>query len=103
MKAIAVFPGKPDSVHLAELDRPSVNDIQNGRGVVVRVLRVGVDGTDKEITRHLAFLNQDTPDRGEGGNESPTCHSSGDCVKLAVTSRSSLRSRDNPDSRMAQA
>ncbi|HYG80835.1 MAG TPA: glucose 1-dehydrogenase [Pyrinomonadaceae bacterium] len=49
MKAIAVTPGKPDSVHLAELPRPSVGDVPNGRGVLVRVLRVGVDGTDKEI------------------------------------------------------
>jgi threonine dehydrogenase-like Zn-dependent dehydrogenase len=49
MKALAVFPGQPNSLHLAELDKPSVSDIPNGRGVLVRVLRVGVDGTDKEI------------------------------------------------------
>jgi threonine dehydrogenase-like Zn-dependent dehydrogenase len=49
MKAIAVYPGKPNSVHLAELPKPSVHDIPNGRGVLVQVLRVGVDGTDKEI------------------------------------------------------
>src|SRR2546422_7857703 len=49
MKAIAVFPGKPDSVHLADLPKPSVDDVPAGRGVLVRVLRVGVDGTDKEI------------------------------------------------------
>jgi threonine dehydrogenase-like Zn-dependent dehydrogenase len=49
MKAIAVFPGKPDSVHLADLPKPSVDDVPGGRGVLVRVLRVGVDGTDKEI------------------------------------------------------
>ncbi|HEU4388856.1 MAG TPA: glucose 1-dehydrogenase [Blastocatellia bacterium] len=49
MKSIAVFPGKPNSVHLAELAQPSVREIQNGRGVLVKVLRVGVDGTDKEI------------------------------------------------------
>src|ERR687893_2992718 len=49
MKAIAVFPGKPDSIPLADLPEPSVNDIPNGRGVLVEVLRVGVDGTDKEI------------------------------------------------------
>jgi threonine dehydrogenase-like Zn-dependent dehydrogenase len=49
MKAIAVFPGKPNSAHLAELARPSVSDIANGRGVLVKVLRVGVDGTDREI------------------------------------------------------
>ena len=49
MKAIAVFPGKVNSVHLADLPKPSVTDIPNGRGVLVKVLRVGVDGTDKEI------------------------------------------------------
>src|SRR5438874_9457200 len=49
MKAISVFPGKANSVHLADLPKPSVNEVPNGRGVLVKVLRVGVDGTDKEI------------------------------------------------------
>ncbi|HKQ31641.1 MAG TPA: glucose 1-dehydrogenase [Thermodesulfobacteriota bacterium] len=49
MKAIAVIPGKPGSAHLAELPKPNINDVPNGRGVLVKVLRVGVDGTDKEI------------------------------------------------------
>jgi threonine dehydrogenase-like Zn-dependent dehydrogenase len=49
MKAIAVYPGQKDSVHLAELPKPSLEDIPNGRGVLVRLLRCGVDGTDKEI------------------------------------------------------
>src|SRR5437773_2280912 len=49
MKAISVFPGKPNSVHVAELPKPSVDQVPNGRGVLVKVLRVGVDGTDKEI------------------------------------------------------
>lgn len=49
MRAIAVFPGKPGSVHLADLPMPNVREVPNGRGVLVRVLRVGVDGTDKEI------------------------------------------------------
>src|SRR5919206_3198989 len=49
MKAIAVKPGVPNTVHLAELPAPKVSDVPNGRGVLVRVLRVGVDGTDKEI------------------------------------------------------
>jgi glucose 1-dehydrogenase len=49
MKAIAVLPGKPNSVHLAELPKPSVNDMPHGRGVLVKVLRVGVDGTAREI------------------------------------------------------
>jgi len=49
MKAIAVKPGVPNTVHLAELPAPDLNEVPNGRGVLVRVLRVGVDGTDKEI------------------------------------------------------
>jgi threonine dehydrogenase-like Zn-dependent dehydrogenase len=49
MKAIAVIPGKPDSVHLANLPKPSLSEVPGGNGVLVRVLRVGVDGTDKEI------------------------------------------------------
>ncbi len=53
MKAIAVIPGQPNSVHLAELPKPSVDDVPRGRGVLVRVLRVGVDGTDKEINAAL--------------------------------------------------
>src|ERR1044071_63 len=49
MKAIAVHPGTPDSIHLREIPEPKVTDIPDGRGVLVKVLRVGVDGTDKEI------------------------------------------------------
>src|SRR5258707_14049483 len=49
MKAIAVKPGIPNTIHLAELPAPTVDQIPNGRGVLVKVLRVGVDGTDKEI------------------------------------------------------
>lgn len=49
MKAIAVRPGTKNSVHLADLPKPKVDDIPGGRGVLVRVLKVGVDATDKEI------------------------------------------------------
>lgn len=49
MKAIAVKPGIQNSVHLVEMPKPSLDEIPNGRGVLVKVLRVGVDGTDKEI------------------------------------------------------
>jgi threonine dehydrogenase-like Zn-dependent dehydrogenase len=49
MKAIAVKPGVAHSVHLAEVPQPSLDDVPGGRGVLVRVLSVGVDGTDKEI------------------------------------------------------
>src|SRR5499425_3044970 len=49
MRAVAVYPGKANSVHLAQMTKPCVADIAGGRGVLVKVLRVGVDGTDKEI------------------------------------------------------
>ncbi len=49
MKAIAVLPGRPNTIHLREVPKPRVNDVPNGRGVLVKILRVGVDGTDKEI------------------------------------------------------
>lgn len=49
MKAIAVLPRKPDSAHLADIPEPSLDRVPDGRGVKVRILRVGLDGTDKEI------------------------------------------------------
>lgn len=49
MKAIAVKPGVPRSAHLATIPRPSLGDVPGGRGVLVKILSVGVDGTDKEI------------------------------------------------------
>ncbi len=49
MKAIAVYPGTPNSMHLREVEPPNVTDIDGGRGVLVEIVRVGVDGTDKEI------------------------------------------------------
>jgi glucose 1-dehydrogenase len=49
MKALAVIPGQAHSLHLIDVPKPSLDEIPDGRGVLVRVLRVGVDGTDKEI------------------------------------------------------
>jgi len=49
MKAVAVRPGEVNSIHLRDVPMPSIHDVPGGRGVLVRVLRVGVDGTDKEI------------------------------------------------------
>lgn len=49
MKAVAVRPRVADSVHLTELPVPSVGDVPHGKGVLVRVLKVGVDATDREI------------------------------------------------------
>ncbi len=53
MKAVAVIPGKKESVHLTELEKPTVSDIPEGRGVLVRVLKIGVDATDREINDAL--------------------------------------------------
>ncbi len=47
MKAVAVIPGKPNSIHLREVAKPALNGA--AQGVLVKVLRVGIDGTDKEI------------------------------------------------------
>src|SRR3954447_3617003 len=61
MKAVAVLPGKPNSVHLQEIAVPKLTDqphphvcrIPEGRGVLVKVLQVGVDATDREINEAL--------------------------------------------------
>lgn len=49
MKAIAVRPGRANSAHLADVPMPDIQEIPDGQGVLVRLLRVGVDATDKEI------------------------------------------------------
>ncbi|MDB5390056.1 MAG: theronine dehydrogenase-like Zn-dependent dehydrogenase [Planctomycetaceae bacterium] len=57
MKAIAVRPPTPDSVHLRDIPVPTLADqphphvctIPEGRSVLVRVLQIGVDATDREI------------------------------------------------------
>jgi threonine dehydrogenase-like Zn-dependent dehydrogenase len=49
VKAIAVRPGQPNSIHLAEIPKPQLGEVPNGRGVLARMLRVGVDATDREI------------------------------------------------------
>ena len=61
MKAVAVHPGKPHSVHQREIPAPKVTDqphphvcaIPEGRGVLVRTLQIGVDATDREINEAL--------------------------------------------------
>jgi glucose 1-dehydrogenase len=49
MRAVAVRPGVADSLHRREGRRPIVEDVADGRGVLVRVVRVGLCGTDREI------------------------------------------------------
>jgi threonine dehydrogenase-like Zn-dependent dehydrogenase len=48
MKAVAVFPNN-GGTHLIDVAHPALDGLPQGRGVVVKVLTVGVDGTDKEI------------------------------------------------------
>ena len=42
MKALAIYPGKKNSMHIEEIEKPNVTDDT----VIIKVLRVGVDGTD---------------------------------------------------------
>ena len=49
MKAVALIPRRPDSLYLGELPTPSLEDVPNGIGVLVKVLRVGLCGTDREM------------------------------------------------------
>ena len=61
MKAVAVLPGKPNSVHLRDIPVPKLTDqphphvcrVPEGRAVLVKVLQVGVDATDREINEAL--------------------------------------------------
>lgn len=54
MLAVAVRPGRRNSVHLRDdVPKPSVKDIAGGRGVLVKTLKVGVDATDREINDAL--------------------------------------------------
>ncbi len=53
MKAIAVTPGKPHSVHLRDIPKPDINSVPDGKGIRVKVLKVGVDATDREINDAL--------------------------------------------------
>jgi glucose 1-dehydrogenase len=53
MKAVAVTPGTPHSVHLRDIAKPTLDQIPNGLGVLVRTLKVGVDATDREINDAL--------------------------------------------------
>ena len=49
MKAIAIRPGTPDSIHLRDLPRPSLDEIPGGRGVRVSMIRAGLCGTDADL------------------------------------------------------
>src|SRR5919108_2253900 len=99
MKAIAVFPGQKDSVHLADLAMPSLDEVPNGRGVLVRLLRCGVDGTDKEINAaeygaapdgyDFLVIGHENFGRVEAVGPNVTEFQPGDCVVATVRRRGS--------------
>jgi len=49
MSCQSTTPGQPNSAHLREIPTRNVGAIPNGRGELVKVLRVGLDGADREI------------------------------------------------------
>jgi threonine dehydrogenase-like Zn-dependent dehydrogenase len=61
MKAIAVLPGKPNSVHVRDIPVPELGDqphphvcrVPEGRAVLVKTHQIGVDATDREINEAL--------------------------------------------------
>ena len=58
MKALAVKPGIANSIHLRDVPKPTIGMIANGRGVLVKVLSVGMDGknTCSMVLGPLRFL-----------------------------------------------
>ncbi|MCA9133574.1 MAG: glucose 1-dehydrogenase [Planctomycetales bacterium] len=53
MQAIAVTPGQANSVHQRDIPRPQLDAVPQGKGIRVKVLKVGVDATDREINDAL--------------------------------------------------
>jgi threonine dehydrogenase-like Zn-dependent dehydrogenase len=53
MRAIAIHPRRGGSLQSRDVRRPSIDDVPGGRGVLVRTLRVGLCGTDREIVDGL--------------------------------------------------
>lgn len=49
MKAMGITPRQAKTARLVELPMPKLDEIPNGCGVLVKILQVGVDGTDKEL------------------------------------------------------
>lgn len=49
MKAIAIRPSVPRSVHLRDVPTPSIDAVPDGRGVRVRLIRAGLCGTDADL------------------------------------------------------
>ena len=59
MKALGITPRQAHTARLVDLPMPTLDEIPDGRGVLVKVLQVGVDGTDKEL--HLGEYGDAPP------------------------------------------
>lgn len=58
MKAIAVFTGKPNTAHLTEVPKPTLDQIPNGRGVD-KEINAAEYGTAPHVIRgHIVGANQ---------------------------------------------
>ncbi len=53
MKAVAIRPGTPNSIHSRDIPEPKLSSVPDGKGIRVKVLKVGVDATDREINEAL--------------------------------------------------
>ena len=53
MRAIAIHPRRAASLHSRDVRQPSIDDVAGGRGVLVRTLRMGLCGTDREMIAGL--------------------------------------------------
>jgi len=94
VKAVAVIPGKANTIHLREVPKPKVEDVPGGRGVLIKILRVGVDGTDKEINAaeygappagdDYLIIGHESFGRVEAVGPNVTGFKTGDYVSLAV-------------------
>jgi len=94
IKAVAVTPGKPNTIHLRDVPKPQVDDVPNGRGVLIKILRVGVDGTDKEINAaeygaapagdDYLIIGHESFGRVEAVGPHVSEFKPGDCVSLSV-------------------
>src|SRR5215467_16349687 len=94
VKAIAVIPGSPNTIHLREVPKPRVADVPSGRGVLIKILRVGVDGTDKEINAaeygaapagdEYLIIGHESLGRVEAVGPNVTEFKTGDYVSLTV-------------------
>ena len=88
MKAITVTPGKPMSTELRDIPNPSLDDISGGRGVLVRVLRVGLDGQGAArgmdphpLDADRARSRPDVPEQLPGQRREP---GQGDCADVPL-------------------